>query len=125
MLTLLACLLLQDKSSLWNGYERLNFHIDGRAALLVRPKESAPAKPWIWRTEFFGHEPQADLALLAKGFHLAYVDVQNLYGAPVALDAMDRFHAHLTTERGLAAKRSELLPDVDEDILEQLRGCLA
>ncbi len=104
MLTLLACLLLQDKSSLWNGFERLDFRVDGRAALLVRPKEAAPAKPWIWRTEFFGHEPQADLALLAKGFHVAYLDVQNLYGAPVALDAMDRFHAHLTTERGLAAK---------------------
>ena len=52
---------------------------------MVKPKSPAPGKPWIWRTEFFGHEPQADIALLEKGFHVAYIDVQNLYGAPVAM----------------------------------------
>lgn len=34
--------------------------------------------------EFFGHEPQADIVLTAKGFHIAYVNVQNLYGSPTA-----------------------------------------
>ena len=73
------------KTSQWSGYERLDFAVDGRAALVVRPKSPAPGNPWIWRTEFFGHEPQADIALLGRGFHVAYIDVQNLYGAPVAL----------------------------------------
>lgn len=88
----------------WNGYEQLKFEVDGRSCLLVVPKTPAPSKPWIWRTEFFGHEPQADIALLGKGFHVAYMNVQNLYGAPVALDHMDRFYAHLTKEFGLAKK---------------------
>lgn len=30
--------------------------------------------------------------------------MQNLYGVPVALDAMDRFHARVTTQYGLSAK---------------------
>jgi pimeloyl-ACP methyl ester carboxylesterase len=104
LIALLTLLGQEDKVSAWNGYERRDFAVDGRACLLVVPKEPAAGRPWIWRTEFFGHEPQADLALLAKGFHVAYMDVQNLYGAPKALDAMDRFHAHLTGVRGLSKK---------------------
>ena len=76
------------KRSEWNGYAKLEFEVGGRAAFVVVPKVAAAGKPWIWRTEFFGHEPQADLALLEKGFHAAYVDVQNLYGGPTAIAAM-------------------------------------
>jgi len=92
------------KQSLWQGYAQQSFTVDGRACLLVIPKTSAPGNPWIWRTEFFGHEPQADLALLSRGFHLAYMDVQNMYGAPLALDHMDKFYACLTKERALSSK---------------------
>ena len=88
----------------WQGYEQLNFTVDGRRCLLVVPKTAAPGKPWIWRTEFFGHEPQGDVALLGKGFHVAYMDVSNMYGAPVALDHMDKFFAHLTRQYGLSSK---------------------
>ena len=93
-----------DKTSQWQGYERRDFDVDGRSCLLIVPKSPADGKPWIWRTEFFGHEPQADLALLAQGFHVAYMNVQNMYGAPVALDHMDKFYDHLTQDRGLASK---------------------
>jgi len=88
----------------WKGYPRLDFKVDGRTAWLVEPKTPLPAKPWIWRTEFFGHEPQGDLALLEKGFYVAYIDVQNMYGAPVALGHMDRFYDHVTKTYGLASK---------------------
>ena len=92
------------KVSDWKGFERSDFTVAGRAALLVRPKTPAPGNPWIWRTEFFGHEPQGDIALLGKGFHVAYIDVQNLYGAPVAIEAMNSFHDHLTASFGLSQK---------------------
>ncbi len=92
------------RTSLWFGYERQDFMVDGRACLLVIPKTAAPGNPWIWRTEFFGHEPQADIMLLGKGFNVAYMDVQNMYGAPVALDFMDKFYEYLTKERALAPK---------------------
>src|SRR5205814_9974018 len=88
----------------WHGYERVNFEVDGRSCLLIRPSKSADGNPWIWRTEFFGTEPQADLALLAKGFYVAYMDVQNLYGAPVAMGHMDAFYAHLAGTRALSRK---------------------
>jgi pimeloyl-ACP methyl ester carboxylesterase len=88
--------------STWEGYERLDFTVDGRACFLVAPHSPAGGRPWIWRTEFFGHEPQGDLALLGRGFHAAYMDVQNMYGAPVAMGHMDAFYAHLTTHYGLA-----------------------
>ena len=67
------------EKSQWNGYDRYDFVVDGRPCLVVAPKAAAPGKPWIRHTEFFGHEPQADLALLAKGFHAVYMDVQNMY----------------------------------------------
>ncbi len=93
-----------DAISTWEGFEKHDFKIDGRDCVLVLPASPARGKPWIWRTEFFGHQPQADLALLHKGFHVAYMDVQNMYGAPVALDHMDKFYEHLTTLHGLASK---------------------
>jgi pimeloyl-ACP methyl ester carboxylesterase/lysophospholipase L1-like esterase len=92
------------KLSEWSGYQRLDFTVDGRAALVVRPKAAAPGSPWIWRTEFFGHEPQADIALLGKGFHVAYVDVQNMYGAPVAMEHMDQFYAQVNRAFKLSPK---------------------
>jgi pimeloyl-ACP methyl ester carboxylesterase/lysophospholipase L1-like esterase len=88
----------------WEGFDRVDFISGDQKALLVIPKSPAPGNPWIWRTEFFGHEPQADIALLKKGFHVAYVDVQNLWGAPDALDHMDHFYGILTRDYHLASK---------------------
>ena len=87
----------------WQGFEKRDFVVEGRNAFLILPKTPAAGKPWIWRTEFFGHEPQADLALLEYGFHVAYLDVQNMYGAPVAMGHMDAFYAHVTKEFGLSS----------------------
>jgi pimeloyl-ACP methyl ester carboxylesterase len=109
-LFLIILLLLQGwthaevKSSEWHGYDRKDLTVDGRNCLVVAPKKTAQGNPWIWRTEFFGHEPQADLALLEKGYHVAYMDVQNMYGAPVALDHMDRFYHHVRKELRLSPK---------------------
>ena len=93
-----------ERISEWRGGERHDFTCGGRAALLVCPVQPAAGRPWIWRMEFFDHEPQADAALLAKGWHVAYLDVQNLYGGKTALDAMDAFHRRMTAGRGLAQK---------------------
>ena len=88
----------------WEGFKKQDLLVEGRNAFLIVPKIPAPGKPWIWRTEFFGHEPQADLALLAHGFHVAYIDLQNLYGAPVAMGHMDALYSHVRQEFGLAPK---------------------
>ncbi len=93
-----------SKQSVWSGYERVDFQVAGRACLVVKPKEAATGRPWIWRTEFFGHEPQGDLALLERGWHVAYLDAKNMYGAPKAIALMEAFHAHMTKELGLAQR---------------------
>lgn len=95
---------LAASTSQWNGFERVDFTVSDRKAWLVKPKQAAQGNPWIWRTEFFGHEPQADLVLLEKGFHVAYINVQNLYGAPIAMKAMDDYHAHVTKNFGLSPR---------------------
>ena len=90
--------------SSFNSFVRYDFSFDGRSCIVVVPNKAAPGNPWIWRTEFFGHEPQADLALLAKGFYAVYIDMQDMYGAPVAMSHMDAFYAYLTKTFGLAPK---------------------
>jgi pimeloyl-ACP methyl ester carboxylesterase len=101
-----SCAAAEDaavKSSCF-GYDSLAFKVEDRACILVMPTVPAPGKPWIWRTEFFGHEPQADIALLGKGFHVAYMNMENLYGGPSAMALMDAFHAHLTAKYGLSSR---------------------
>ncbi len=92
------------QKSEWNGYEQHNFNVGGRGALLVIPKQPAKGNPWIWRTEFFGVDPQADIALLAKGVHVGYIGVGGLFGAPVALDAMDLYYDFVCENYKLSAK---------------------
>lgn len=92
------------RRSQWHGYERIDFTWAGRPCILVLPKTAAPGKPWIWRTEFFDHQPQVDLALLARGWHLAYMDVRNMYGSRRAISLFGDFYAHLVTHAGLAKR---------------------
>jgi pimeloyl-ACP methyl ester carboxylesterase len=91
-------------STTWRGFKRLDFVVAGRPALLVAPKTPAAGKPWIWRTEFFEHEPQADLALLERGWHVAYVNAQDMYGAPRAMAIFDGFYEVATQRYGLARR---------------------
>lgn len=91
-------------TSLWHGFDSLDFVVDGQNCILVSPKTTAPGSPWIWRARFFAHQPQTDIALLNKGFHLAYMDVANLFGSPKAVAHWDAFYKYLTTEKSLAKK---------------------
>ena len=90
----------------WHGYKRLDFVVAGRPALLVVPAKAAPGKPWVWRAEWFGdpHAPQVDLALLARGWHVAYMNATDLYGAPPAMALFDAYYRRVTADYGLAPK---------------------
>lgn len=44
------------------------------------------------------------MALLKEGFHVAYVDVQNMYGAPCAMKIMDKFYETLVRDYRLSPK---------------------
>jgi hypothetical protein len=92
------------KVSEWKGYSCHEFKLDGAACKMVIPKVTAPGRPWIIRARFWGHQPQVDLALLEKGWHLAYCDVSNLFGSPRAVMRWDKFHRAMVQDHGLAKK---------------------
>lgn len=94
----------EGKKSQWNGYDRYDFKCDGRACIVVTPKQAAKGRPWIWRARFWGHEPQTDTALLAAGFHVVYMDVGGLFGCPSAVAHWNAFYKLLTDKHGLATK---------------------
>jgi pimeloyl-ACP methyl ester carboxylesterase len=90
--------------SRWHGFDRLDFTVQDRPAILIVPATPAAGRPWIWRTEFFEHEPQVDLALLARGWFVAYVDAKNMYGNAKAMGIFGQFYAHLVVNYGLAKR---------------------
>ena len=92
------------ETSEWNGFTRYDFQVVDRDVIVVVPDEAAPGKPWIWRARFWGHEPQTEIALLERGFHVAYCDVADLFGAPLAVEIWNVFHHEMTTRYGLAPR---------------------
>ena len=94
----------QAFQNMWNGFEIIEFKFNGVDAKIVFPKKANPAKNWIWRTQFWAHEPQTDIALLNQGFHLVYVDVVDLYGNKVAVNRFSDFYNFLIKNFGLNKK---------------------
>tara|TARA_R110002049_G_scaffold33535_22_gene110476 strand:+ start:869 stop:2986 length:2118 start_codon:yes stop_codon:yes gene_type:complete len=85
------------------GYRLINFEFNKIKGKIVSPKKAAPGKPWVLRARFWGHQPQADIALLERGFHIAYCDVSNLFGSKEAIQRWDAFYTLMTSE-GLSKK---------------------
>lgn len=90
--------------AVWHGYERFDFTVDGRHCIIVRPERVAPGTPWVWRATFFEQRPEVEVALLARGFHVAYMEVTDLCGSPAAVAHWDAFYRQLTTAHGFAAR---------------------
>ncbi|MGY8771275.1 MAG: SGNH/GDSL hydrolase family protein [Pirellulales bacterium] len=95
---------VETSADQWNGYERIKFKVESGNAFVIQPKKALEGNPWIWRARFFGHEPQADLALLDLGYHVGYCEVGNLFGAPVAVQRWDKFYEIATSEFSLSKK---------------------
>ncbi|HEY1494119.1 MAG TPA: hypothetical protein VGF49_06230, partial [Candidatus Solibacter sp.] len=88
--------------SLWNGYEKREFTFEGHAAYLVLPRIAAAGKPWFWRARFPDYQPRPALGLLSKGYHLAYLDLPNIFGNPAAVAAWESFYDHVVLTFGLS-----------------------
>ncbi|HET6250311.1 MAG TPA: alpha/beta hydrolase [Tepidisphaeraceae bacterium] len=92
------------KKSQWSGYDRYDFTCDGQAAIVVAPMQAAPGRPWLWRGEFFGAFATVDEALLAKGWHVAYLACPNTFGSPETMRHWEVFYKELTEKYGLSKK---------------------
>ena len=85
-----------------NEYEIEEFVLAGRQCKVAKPIREAVGKPWIWRCRFFGAFPSVDEALLAEGWHVAWIDVKNEFGGPEAMEAFDKFYSHVKGRYGLS-----------------------
>jgi len=88
----------------WLGCKRLDFVVEGRPALLIVPARPAPGHPWIWRAEWFGDFPQVDLALVARGWHVGYMNAKDMYGSPRSMALFDAYYRRVTKDYGLASR---------------------
>jgi len=68
-----------------------------RRCVVVAPTTPAAGNPWSWRGEYWDHEPQAEVELLRRGFHVAYITSDP--GAQ-----WEAWYAYLTEKHGLSRK---------------------
>jgi pimeloyl-ACP methyl ester carboxylesterase len=93
------------RKSDYRGYVRYDFSTSGQSFVVVTPKSAAPGKPWIWRAEFFDHEPQVDTALLGQGWHLVHIpSAAGQYGGPKGVAAWSSAYEYLIAKHGFSPK---------------------
>ena len=68
-----------------------------RRCIVVVPKQAAEGKPWTWRGCYWDHAPQAEIELLKRGFHVAYITTD-------PDETWDVWYKFLTKEYGLSPK---------------------
>ncbi len=72
-----------------------------RRCVVIAPKHPAPGNPWSWRGCYWDHQPQTEVELLRRGFHIAYVSANATLRPDKTWDAWYRF---LTETHGLSPK---------------------
>jgi pimeloyl-ACP methyl ester carboxylesterase len=70
-----------------------------RRCVVVAPKKAAPGNPWSWQGCYWDHEPQTEVELLRRGYHIAFI-------SPEVGREWDAFYAWLTEKHGLAKRPS-------------------
>lgn len=88
----------------YEGHDVDVFNINNLKCHIVRPHQIVDDKPWIWRTEFLGAFPSVDVELLKRGFHVAHIAMDDMYGAPSAMTHMDDFYNHVCRAYGLSTR---------------------
>ncbi len=68
-----------------------------RRCIVVVPKQPAPGNPWSWRGCYWDHEPQTEVELLRRGFHVAFI-------TPDPGKQWDAWYEFLTRKHGLSRK---------------------
>jgi pimeloyl-ACP methyl ester carboxylesterase len=110
----------------WHGFDRYDFLLDEqtlaikpftaaadekngvkgdvkgqRRCIVIAPREVAAGSPWSWRGCYWDHQPQTEIELLNRGFHIAYITAN----AELRPDKKwDAWYAFLTEQHGLSPK---------------------
>lgn len=119
--SLFAAEVIGNKTS-WHGFDRFDYLLDeatlkvtptkasadeGTGAwrqvqgqlrcVVVVPKDAAQGNPWSWRGRYFDHEPQAEIELLNRGFHIGFVQSDDMRH-------WNAWYRFLTEKHGLSEK---------------------
>ncbi len=94
----------KNTNTYWHGFEKENFSFDGRAAYIVKPVKALSGNPWIWRAYFPDWHNEMDSILLSIGFHIAFINCNDMYGSPAAMQVWEGFYQHLITQYSFAKK---------------------
>jgi hypothetical protein len=98
----------------WHGFDRYDYLMDdasgdvkpatqgakGRQCIVVVPKQPAAGYPWSWQGCYWDHQPQTEVELLKRGFHIAFCAPDGGRQGK----AWDRWYAFLTEKHGMAKK---------------------
>lgn len=90
--------------SQWNGFKQAEFEFQGRLATLVFPKEANKGRNWTIKTEYKDPFPETEIALLEKGFHVAYLKNTSRLAPKEDCDAKAEFALYLAKEFNLSKK---------------------
>jgi pimeloyl-ACP methyl ester carboxylesterase len=72
-----------------------------RRCVVIVPRTPAPGNPWSWRGCYWDHQPQVEVELLRRGFHVAYISANaNLKPGKT----WDAWYAFLTETHRLSRK---------------------
>jgi pimeloyl-ACP methyl ester carboxylesterase len=71
-----------------------------RRCVVVVPRKAAVGYPWSWQGCYWNHQPQAEVELLKRGFHIAFVAPDPGRQGK----AWDRWYEFLTAKHGLSPK---------------------
>ncbi len=85
------------------GYKRTDFIFQGREAIFVEPSCEKNGK-WMLKTEYFGAFPELEIAMLSRGYCLAYLKNRSRWGTDDDQLAKRDFAEYLHTEYGLSRR---------------------
>jgi len=71
-----------------------------RRGVVIVPKKAAPGNPWSWRGCYWNHQPQAEVELLRRGLHIAFIAPDPGRQGK----AWDLWYKFMTETHGLAKK---------------------
>ncbi|WP_031528383.1 SGNH/GDSL hydrolase family protein [Dyadobacter crusticola] len=93
-----------EKTTSWKGFEKVTFTFENREAWYIKPAKEIPGKPWVWRAHFPTWHTEMDSILLSRGFHIAYVNTNDMFAHPQAMQVWDAFYDYLVKQKQFAPK---------------------
>ncbi len=94
----------QARISQWKGFTRHDLSFEKRPLRIIVPDQALPGNPWLWRARFPDWHTEADSMLVAAGFHLVYLNTDNLYGSPKAVASWNSLYKFVRTTYQLNSK---------------------